>query len=476
MQELRDRLAHTPVGGTLTVAPGVYRGALVIDHPVTLVGVGHATLQGDGTGTVLTITGAGTVVRDLMVEGSGPGPVGNPAGVSVQADHVTVKNLHIRDTYTGIWVEGARDAQIIGNVIDGRKDVAVSGQTPRAGGDMARMVMGPGKGSGKSSGKASGKSPGEGAGGANPGRGDGVSLFNAVHPSVTGNAIADVRDGVYLEYGSGTKIECNSVARSRYAIHSMYGKSVTVADNHFSTNQSGPVMMYGGPVTLADNVIRDQHSLATGFGVLLLDVGGVRLLRNVLVSNRVGLQLEGPLGNPQPTVVEHNTIALNQIGIGLYPTANASLSANSLVENTVQVLGLGPDGGGGPSKWSRAGVGNYWSNYRGYQESGSGVGRVPHVEGAAASRLLAGNPTLLALASSPAFTLLRAVEERSAGQHPVSVDRSPLVDPRSPSLPSIANQANLGTGLLGAGTLALCSLALLLCMRRRQLTSERPTP
>ena len=282
MQELRDKLAHTPSGGTLKVQPGVYRGALVIDHPVTLVGVGHPTLQGDGTGTVLTIRAAGTTVRDLMIEGSGPGPVGNPAGVSVQADDVVVTGLHIRDTYTGIWVEDVKGAQVVGNFIEGRKEVAVSGQSPRtgAGMDMAGMVMKPDKGA------------------ARAGRGDGISLFNAVLPVVSGNTIADVRDGVYFEYGSGTRIECNSIVRGRYAIHSMYGKSVTVADNHFAGGESGPVMMYGGPVTLEGNVIRDEQSAATGFGVLLLDVAKVRLVSNVLVSNRVGLQIDGPLGIP----------------------------------------------------------------------------------------------------------------------------------------------------------------------------------
>jgi nitrous oxidase accessory protein len=471
MKELRDQLARTPSGGTLAVQPGVYRGELVIDRPVTLVGIGHPVLQGDRAGTVLTIRAAGTTVRDLMIEGSGPGPVDNPAGVSVEADRVVVKDLHIRDTYTGIWVEGVRDAQITGNVIEGRKMVAVSGETPASrDGDMAGMVMGPGKESGKDSGK------GSGSGEAQAGRGDGVSLFNAIRPVVAGNDIADVRDGVYLSYGSGTRIECNSVVDSRYAIHSMYGETVTVARNHFAANQSGPVMMYGGPVTLEGNVIREQHSPATGFGVLLLDVGGARLLRNIIVSNRVGLQIEGPAGDPRHTVVEFNTIALNQVGVGLYPTAEASLSQNSLVENTVQVLGLGPDGGGGDSRWSRDGVGNYWSDYRGFDRSGRGVGEIPHVEGAAAGRLLAADPTLLALASSPAFTLLRAVEQRSAGQHPVVVDRLPLVDPRSPSLPSGVTHASLGAGLVGTASLAACSLVLLRSTRRRQLSFGRKRP
>lgn len=460
-QELRDQLARTPSGGTLTVQPGVYRGALVIDRPVTLVGIGHPTLQGDGTGTVLTIRAAGTTVRDLMIERSGPGPVDNPAGVSVQADDVVVKGLHIRDTYTGIWIEGAKDAQITGNVIEGRRQVAVSGETPRmdedmAGkdGGMAGMVMAP----------------------AQAGRGDGISLFNAIRPVVSGNALADVRDGVYVEYGSDTRIECNSIVRSRYAVHSMFGKSVTVAANHFATNQSGPVMMYGGPVTLEGNIIRDEQSLATGFGVLLLDVSGARVLRNVMVSNRVGLQIEGPLNDPQPTTVELNTIALNQVGVGLYPTADASLSQNSLVENTVQVLGLGPDGAGGNSRWSNGGVGNYWSDYRGFDRSGSGVGEIPHVEGAVAGHLLAGDPTLLALASSPAFTLLQAVEQRSAGQHPVVVDRLPIIDPRSPSLPSVATHAALGTGLVGAVSLVICTLTLLRCTKRRQLPIGKTRP
>jgi nitrous oxidase accessory protein len=458
MQELRDQLARTPSGGTLRVQPGVYRGALVIDHPVTLVGVGHPTLLGDGTGTVLTIRAPGTTVRDLMVEGSGPGPVGNPAGVSVQADDVVVKDLHIRDTYTGIWVEGVKNARITDNLIEGRKTVSASGETPRTGGDMANMVMGTDKGA------------------AMDGRGDGVSLFDAVRPVVTGNTITDARDGVYLEYGSGTKIECNSVAGGRYAIHGMYGESVTVADNHFATGESGVVMMYGGPVTLEANVIRDEQSAATGFGALLLDVANVRLVRNVIVSNRVGLQIDGPLGTLQPTAVELNTIALNQVGVGLYPSANATLSQNSLVQNTVQVLGMGPEGSGGVSPWSRDGVGNYWSDYRGYAGSGSLVGVVPQVESATAGLQLANDPTLLALVSSPAYTLLRTIEVRTSGQQPVSVDPHPILDPRSPALPSAAVHAALGSGLVGGISLALCSFALLRYTRRRQLPSGRKKP
>lgn len=455
-QELRDRLARTPSGGTLTVQPGVYRGVLVIDRPVTLVGVGHPVIRGDGTGTVLTIRAPGTTVRGLVIEGSGPGPVGDPAGVKVEADRVVVQNLHIRDIFTGIRVDGGRDARIIGNVIEGRKALTRNDTADMA--DMSGMDMGPGKSH------------------AQGGRGDAVILFNAIRPVVAGNSIADARDGVYLSYGRGSRIECNSIVGSRYALHSMYGKSVTLAGNTFAANLSGPVMMYGGPVTLEDNVIRDQHSASTGFGVLLLDVGGVRLLRNIIVSNRVGIQIEGE----QESAVELNTIALNQVGVALYPTAHSVLSQNSLVENTIQVLGMGPGGGGGDSAWSRGGVGNFWSNYRGYDGSGSGVGDIPHVEGATAGRLLAGDPVLLALASSPAFTLLRAVEQRSAGQRPVSVDDSPLMDPRSPSLPSPAQSASsakavnasLGTGLVGAITLAACALVLLRCTRRRQLSSE----
>lgn len=460
MQELRDKLAATPSGGTLKVQPGVYQGKLVIDHPVTLVGIGHPTLQGDGTGTVLTIRAPGTTVRDLMIEGSGPGPVDNPAGVRVQADDVVVKGLHIRDAYTGIWVEDVKGAQVVGNFIEGRKEVAVSGQSPRtgAGMDMAGMVMKPDKGA------------------AQAGRGDGISLFNAVLPVVTGNTITDVRDGIYFEYGSGTRIECNSVVRGRYAIHSMYAKSVTVANNHFARGESGPVMMYGGPVTLERNVIRDEQSAATGFGVLLLEVDKVRMVSNVLVSNRVGLQIDGPLGSADPTAVELNTIALNQVGVGLYPSANAVLSQNSLVENTVQVLGLGADGGAGNSLWSRGGVGNYWSDYRGYAGSGRDVGVVPHVEGATAGRLLASDPTMMALVSSPAFTLLRTIEQRTAGQDPVTVDRFPIVDPRSPSLPSAATHAALGIGLVGAGSLLICSLVLLRCARRSLLPFGRKKP
>lgn len=395
--ELAGKLAAAPAGATVVVEPGVHRGPFTVDRPLALAGRGRPVLDGDGAGHVLHVRAPGTRVRRLRVRNGGPGPVGAPAGVLVEADDVTIEDVVMEDVYLGIAVNGAARVRLVGNRVHGRGGRIHDGDSS--------MHEAPGWGPG-----------------------DGISIWKSKDVLVQDNAVHHVRDGVYVSYGTDVFVDQNRVTASRFGLHAMYGEGLTVAENRFERNLAGAVLMYGGPVLALRNRMTDNRS-PTGFGVLVKDVADVRIAENVLARNRIGVQVEGaPLGEDHPTILVTNTIALNDQGLVSYPTARVQAGGNSFAENAVQVAAQGHNGLGGVT-WMYEGTGNYWSDYRGYDADGDGVGDVPHPVGGSVDRLLTRSPVLTALASSPAFRLIRAIEERWLGEHPAAFAPMPLMKP-----------------------------------------------
>jgi nitrous oxidase accessory protein len=470
--EIQERIDAASPGAVIAIEPGMYHGNLVVYRAVTLEASGHVLIHGDGAGTVILVTGDGATIRGVHVENSGEGPVGGPAGIRVEADDVTIDDVLVTDTYMGIAVYGGRGVSLVDNTIVGRSGAVISDEThatSEAGGTGDHVAMG-------------GMTGIVGMTGAGPMlggralRGDAITLWNTRDTLVRGNVVEHARDGIYLSFGRDVMIDSNRVLDSRYAVHNMYVRDLTIAENTFEANLSGAVLMYGGPVLLLRNQIEGSSSLSTGFAILLKDVFGCEAVENVLVGNRIGIQIDGPAGDTRhPVLVHGNTIALNAYGASLYPSAHATFYRNSFVENTVQVVAQG-EGVAGKNAWFHEGVGNYWSDYRGYDLGGEGLGDVAHHEGGSVESLMVRAPVLQALASGPAFSLLRAVEDRWVEHRWVVIDPMPLMQAHSPALEDGVTGGSAPAVLAGAAlvTLALAGAALVALRRplRRGRTSH----
>ena len=439
--DLQAMLDATPDGGTLILRPGTYRGDVVVDRPVTIRGVDNPRIQGSGTGTVITVQAAGTVILGVTVAGSGPGPAGSPAGIRIEADDVRVEGVLVQESYMGITVVGADRIHLVGNVIRGRSDAAVGGESHAVEGGADGVAAG--------------------------GRGDGISLWEVEGVLVRGNLIEDARDGVYLSFGSGALIDSNEIRTSRYGIHSMFAADLALAENFIAENLSGAVLMYGGPALVLRNTFVDNTSPSTGFGMLLKDVADVEAVQNIIAGNRTGIHIDGPAGAENPSRLTANTVASNQIGVTLYPSVVAVFHLNSFADNVVQVLQQGR-GGTGEVAWNDRGHGNFWSTYQGY-DNGRGKGMTAHREGSSVERLLVRNPMLLPLASSPAMRLVRAVEEKWAMYRPVLTDPLPLMEPMSPPLAIRTPETAAGVvvGVTGAAAV-IVALGMFVTLRPRR--------
>jgi copper chaperone NosL len=124
--DLADLLAEVEPGGTLHLEPGTYTGPVVIDEPVTIEGHGLPIIQGDGTGSVITIRAPGTVLRGLVVQGSGPGPQDSPAAIRVEADDVVIEGNVVQDSYMGLAVDSVASVKLIDNHVHGRLDAPLA--------------------------------------------------------------------------------------------------------------------------------------------------------------------------------------------------------------------------------------------------------------------------------------------------------------------------------------------------------------
>ena len=442
-------------GSLIEVPPGHYHGNLVVRTPVTLRGRGLPELMGDGTGTTLTILAPGTTVSGLRVTGSGPGPVDSPAGILVKATDVTIRDVVIEDNYLGVVGRDADRLRLVRLTVRGRNAAVITGESHATSSEHAAHTS---------------QDDVINLGGSV--RGDGIALFNVEGGLIRDSVIDTVRDGVFMSFGKDVILDRMRIVNSRYAVHSMYSRQLFVTENTLTDNLSGAVLMYGGEVLMLRNEIRDNTSLATGFGILLKDVGSIDAIENRITGNRVGIQIDGaPSGKDARTMVQRNTIAMNETGLGLYPSARATFTANSFAENTVPILELG-SGVAGKNDWSYHGVGNYWGDYRGYDSDGDGVGDRSHHEGGTVESLVAETPVLAALASGPAFGLIRAVEDRWVEHDAVATDNRPLMDPVSPPVDDSAPSGSATTVVAALGALAM--LGALAALIRLRAPRHRP--
>lgn len=458
-EHLQTMIDAAPAGSVVSVPQAVYVGGVVLDKSLTLEGVGRPILDGAGDGSVLTITAPDVVVSNLDIRGSGVGPVGSPSGVMIEeADRARVQDVWISGSYIGITVRSSAGVVIDGVRIEGPEEGAIEGETHAI-----------------STGEAA-ESTHEQGSAAPPGtdvqlRGDGIWLWNAVDAVVRDSAIRDVRDGIYLSYGEGALLEGNLIERSRYAVHDMFATDLTIVGSTLRGNLSGCVLMYGGPVELRGNMILESGSASTGFGVLVKDAGSVTLEGNVVADNRIGVHVDdaGRTGG-DPTRIEANTIAMNQIGVMVYPSTDATFVANAFVENSMQVT-LGGEGVT-QAVWTVDGVGNYWSDYGGLDAAGDGTGDLAYTQSGRMSRLLAQEPLLLALASGPAFRLLSAVDDRWSPAEPVVVDEAPLIESRAPALRGVRKGSSLRLWIPGLALTVSCAWLLVRARSGRRRPRE----
>jgi nitrous oxidase accessory protein len=455
---LQARIDAAEPFDVVTVEGGVYHENIRLEKPIDLQGIGYPVIDAGGSGDAVTITGPGVFISGFEITGSGRAVSQEPAAIKIEGAHEpTIRSNRIRDSLYGIHVTDTHHATIAFNDID------QGGHVPQER------------------------------------RGHGIYLWRVEGTAIHANTVRNSADGIHLEFSDDNGMGENTVTDSRYALHFMSSDNNRILSNTFRNNLTGAVLMFSSDLLVKDNELSNNRDGATGAGMLIKDVDNIFVEGNTIQRNKYGITVEGtPNSADGSATFMRNTLALNDTGLGLFANAPITFVENSLIENTVQVQAIsgalntgdghaaapvsnapdpaGEEGHGheaapdttsaGATRpdspvWAIGGRGNYWSDYRGYDANGDGVGDAPYQARSAFGGALEENDTLRLFQ----FTLAQQAIDAAARMFPVyeydpvMTDSGPLMQPPVGSLES-ESSFNGGLFVVSILFLVLCVVVL----------------
>ena len=376
-EQLAALVADPEGPAEIGIAPGVFRGDLVVKRPVALRGTGGAVLEGTGRSSVVTIESDDVTVENLLLRHSGRRNTTEDAGVKAKGDRIRIADVRVEDALFGVSLAMCHHCIV--------ERVAVQGF-----GDDSEL------------------------------RGDGIKLWESDDTIVRGCVVDHVRD-VVVWYTRRALLEDNVIRHSRYGTHFMYAHDGVVRRSHVENNVVGIFLMYTRGMTVEDNVLAGAHG-AAGMGIGFKESDAATVRGNWFVADTTGAYLDYTPRTPaDPVVFEGNVFALDDVALRLHGEGKGlRFTGNELRENPSMIE---VDGGGNALDVDVRG--NHFSDYEGYDLDGDGVGDVPYRVSALSSQLEDERPALRFFEGTPAMQLIDAV----ARAVPVFDSRVVLTDP-----------------------------------------------
>mgnify|MGYP006188975453 FL=1 len=379
--DLAEAVRQASPGDVVEVKRGMYRVNLLIDKPLTLRGLDRPTLSGGNEGDTIRVTSPDVVIEGLIVRDSGDSLKHQNAGIYVYpgAHRAIVRRCDLTYNLFGLWIEKANDVLIEHNTITGKREYGSSQ------------------------------------------RGNGIQLYNTRNARIFHNNISFVRDALYVDVSHHAVFRGNRLHHSRYGTHYMNSYHNLWEDNDSYYNRGGLALMevrdqvvrgnraWGNSDhgimlrTLQDSVIEDNIVAGNSRGFFIYDVEYIKLNRNLVVDNVVGVHLAAG-------------------------STRNEVEGNDFISNREQVRYVGAR----DERWGTQG-GNHWSNYVGWDRDGDGRGDVPYEANDMVDRLTWRYPAIKLLLASPAVQALRLVGQQfPVLRVPSVVDPHPRMQPGNP--------------------------------------------
>lgn len=411
-ENLAARIATAAPGSTLHIAPGLYRGPLVIGKPLTLVAEPGAIIDGGGKGTVVLIKASHVTFQGFTVRGSGSSLDEEDTGIKILGSNEKVLDNTLEDVLFGIYLKASDHSVVAGNHIIG-KPLAL------------------------------------------PIRGDGIRLWYCMHTRIQDNTVRQARD-IILWFSKDCSIENNHFQDSRYGLHLMYDRDITIRENTLTHDFVGAFLMYSWNVRFERNTSLANRGVS-GYGIGLKNINNLLAQDNRFLDNNVGIFMSSSPSSLEATnVIRRNIIAFDDIGLSLDPSNEGKniFTLNSFLENTEQVANPG-DGELQADLFALNGRGNFWSDYTGYPSGNADIGALSYQVRSLFDNLTNQYDTLNLFRYSPAEQAidLAAAAFPLVQPHEVITDPDPLISPVPVDAPPLSKPPT--GGLLGASAALL---------------------
>lgn len=319
----------TPDGGVLTLPPGRYAGPAVIRRQIKIDGGGKVEIDGGGEGSVISVLADGVEIRGLRIINSGSAHNSEDAGILIEADQTLVENNVLEQVLFGIHLKKANDNIIRGNTISSLdREISL--------------------------------------------RGDGIRMWYSNGNLLENNRLSRIRD-ILVSNSAENQIIGNHISQSRIGMEFVFSPDNIVSGNTIIKNDTGVAVIYSDGVNIDDNRIAHMRKL-TGSGISFKESGRVRVRGNEIAHSNTGLLANSPLDPENTMTVDNNLFAYNVLGMYFYGEKGGHLIRHNRFENNfTDAMGSAPK-----TIYNNHWDGNYWDQYRGFDQNQDGVGDQAH--------------------------------------------------------------------------------------------------
>ncbi len=368
---------------TIKPEPGVYRGSITIDKPLTLDGSGKVTIDGLGKGSVIYLETDGAVIRNLRLTNSGESHNDIDAAVQVRGNFNVIKDNVIDNCLFGVDLQQSENNIVRRNKISS-KDFPL-GQ-----------------------------------------RGDSVRLWYSFKNKITHNTVDHSRDMV-VWYSRDNVLSYNTIRNSRYSLHFMYSQYNEVEYNRYYNNAVGIFLMYSDGVVVRHNHV--AHAAGpTGVGIGFKETSDLIIENNEVLYCATGFYIDVSPYQPDTTNrFSGNLLAYNGIGIRFLNDWTGNIfKGNNFSDNLTQIQ-VGGRGSANRNVWE----GNFWSDYEGFDLDNDGIGDRPYQLFAYADGIWSDVPYAQFFKGSPMLETLDFLERLAPFSDPLLLarDEKPLINP-----------------------------------------------
>ncbi len=381
---LQDAIDNAPEGSIIKLPAGVYKGNISITKPITIIGKEDGVIiDGEGSGTVITIKSSFVTLKNLKITGSGSRHDKLDAAISMsEGKQCEISNCVIDDSLFGI------DMQMVSNSIISNNTITSK--------DLELGL-----------------------------RGDGLRLWYSNDNIVKNNSLIKSRDMV-IWYSHGNEIVENYGTHCRYSLHLMHAGKNLIKNNRYEYNSVGIFFMYSIDSIATGNIIKSSLG-ATGMGIGLKDVSNFTLKDNTIIYCAQGIYIDRSPFEPD----SHNWLTGNKFLYNSEAIHFHSLSINNIVKDNI-IMGNIEDVVN-DSRGSRTNendiVSNYWDNYTGFDRDDDNIGDTPHRVYQYADQLWVYNPDVKFFYGSPVISLLNFLAKLAPFTKPIFLfeDQKPKV-------------------------------------------------
>jgi len=380
---LQDTIDSAPTGAILKLPSTTYVGNIVIDKPVTLIGKEGTTIEGLGSGNVITIKSSHVKLKHLKIIKSGNRLDALDSAVFIKkATQIEIANCIIADTLFGIFMDNVNDSVIKNNKIS-----------------SINQSIGH--------------------------RGDGLRLWFSHNNIIKNNIFTKSRDVVFMRSNANRVIN-NYMEDCRYAVFAQYTKDNIIKNNEIKRSAVGVFLEGSKDTIVSNNLVQGQLGVASSLGILLKGASNVHVKKNIIGQCNQALYID-----TSPMIIDtKNWIIENKI---MYSTRGLNFRGKSF-ENIIkknELFGnmdnIMSDSYIGKTNKNEI-IGNYWDDYEGFDLNKDNIGDSSYKKYIYLDQLWIKNPELRFFYGSPIISMLNFMLKLAPFMEPIFLveDKKPI--------------------------------------------------